>query len=174
MKELCEAAVTLSDNTAANLLIASLGGTAGVTAFARSMGDDKTRLDRIEPAMSECVPGDMRDTSTPRAMLRILQRLALGDTLSQASRKQIVDWLLRCKTGDHRLRAGLPPDWKIGDKTGSGDHGTTNDLAIAWPSKQAPILVSVYLTGSRQDSAKRDAVVASVGELISTLVHGSK
>lgn len=161
--DLCEAAITLSDNTAANLLLKTIGGPAGVTAFARSLGDNMTRLDRTEPTLNAAIPGDPRDTSTPMWMLRDLQKLALGSMLSPASRKRLVAWLLACKTGKGKLRAGLPSGWKVGDKTGSGDRGTSNDLAIAWPGEHGPVLLAVYLTGTTVDRKQQDAAIAAVG-----------
>ncbi len=170
IRELCAAAVTLSDNTAANLLLASIGGPAGLTAFARTLGDDMTRLDRIEPDLNEALPGDPRDTSTPRAMVSDLRALVLGNALSPSSRAQLAEWLIQNKTGDHRLRAGLPAGWKVGDKTGSGPRGTTNDVAIIWPPQRAPVLVSVYLTGATLDDDQRDRMVAAVGREIPATV----
>ena len=110
LAELCEAAMTASDNTAGNLLLANLGGPAGLTAYARSLGDTVTRLDRIEPELNEALPGDPRDTTTPAAMLANLHTLALANALSAKSRDQLVQWLVGNKTGDTRLRAGLPAD----------------------------------------------------------------
>jgi beta-lactamase class A len=130
IKELCAAAIMLSDNTAGNLLLNCIGGPAGLTAFARTLGDEATRLDRIEPELNESLPGDPRDTSTPANMLSDLRELVLGNILSASSRSQLTEWLVHDKTGDRCLRAGLPADWKVGDKTGSGRRGTTNDLAI--------------------------------------------
>ncbi len=163
IRELCEAAMTVSDNTAANLLLSSLGGPAGVTEFARTLGDDKTRLDRIEPALNEALPGDPRDTSTPAAMLSDLRVLVLGDALRRSSRELLTQWLIQNRTGDSRLRAGLPAGWKVGDKTGSGERGTTNDLAIVWPPRHSPVLISVYLTGATVDDAGRNQLIAAVG-----------
>lgn len=172
MGELCEAAVTLSDNTAANLMLASGGGPAGFTAFARSIGDEWTRLDRIEPALNEATPGDPRDTTTPAAMLRDLQAVLLGDVLSPASREQLIAWLVATRTGDARLRAGLP-GWRVGDKTGTGAHAVTNDVAIAWPPGGAPWLVTAYYTGADTASqAERDAVIADVGRIVAGLAPG--
>lgn len=164
---LCEAAITLSDNTAANLLLKTIGGPAGVTAFARSLGDDVTRLDRTEPTLNTATPGDPRDTSTPMWMLRDLQKLALGKVLAPATRERLVGWMLACKTGEGKLRAGLPAGWKIGDKTGSGQRGTENDLAIVWPlGRRSPVLVAVYLTGTTVDRERQDAVIADVGKVV--------
>jgi beta-lactamase class A len=167
---LCEAAITLSDNTAANLLLNTIGGPAGVTAFARKLGDGITRLDRSEPTLNEALPDDPRDTSTPLAMLTDLRKLAIRDMLAPASRARLVGWLVANQTGDQRLRAGLPKGWKIGDKTGSGDHGTTNDLAIAWPDERAPVLVSVYLTGANGDDDAGNATIAAVGKHVVDVV----
>ena len=166
IKELCSAAITLSDNAAANLLLASIGGPPGLTAFARTLGDDVTRLDRIEPELNESLPGDPRDTSTPDNMLSDLHELVLGNALSLSSRSRLTDWLVQNKTGDKRLKAGVPPGWKIGDKTGSGARGTTNDLAILWPPQRGPILVAVYLTDTTADDYHRDGTIAAVGAAV--------
>jgi beta-lactamase class A len=171
IRELCAAAMTLSDNTAANLLLASIGGPSAVTAFARTLGDDITRLDRIEPDLNEAFPGDPRDTSTPIAMLSNLRALTVGNALSAASRDQLTDWLLQNQTGDKRLRAGLPVEWKVGDKTGSGERGTTNDLAIVWPPQHDPVFVSVYLTGATGDGDQRNSTIAAVGSEVANVVR---
>ena len=164
--ELCEAALTRSDNTAANLLLESIGGPPAVTAFARSIGDPVTRLDRNETTLNEAIKGDPRDTTTPAAMLANMRELLLGERLSAASREQLITWLAANKTGDARLRAGLPKDWRVGDKTGTGDRGTANDIAIVWPTGRAPLLITTYLTGATQASAaQRDAAIAKVGAL---------
>jgi beta-lactamase class A len=166
LRELCAAAITYSDNTAANLLLSVIGGPAGLTRFARSLGDDVTRLDRIEPGLNEALPRDPRDTTTPTAMLKDVYSLAFGGSLSAISRDQLKQWLLGNKTGDERLRAGVPKGWRVGDKTGSGERGTTNDVGILWPPGQAPVIVSVYLTGSTASSNDRDAAIAAVGRMI--------
>lgn len=165
--ELCKAAVTLSDNGAANLLLESLGGPAALTAWLRTTGDTVTRLDRNEPTLNEGTPGDPRDTTTPTAMLETLQRLLLGDVLKPTSREQLRDWLLANQTGDARLRAGVPKDWKVGDKTGTGPKatGTSNDVAILYPPGRAPLLVTAYLTRSTVSAEQRDKVLAEVGRL---------
>jgi beta-lactamase class A len=168
LAELCEAAMTVSDNTAGNLLLASLGGPAGLTAYARSLGDTMTRLDRIEPELNEALPGDERDTTTPAAMLADLHTLALADALSAKSRDQLVQWLVGNKTGDTRLRAGLPAGWHAGDKTGAGDNGTANDVGIIWPPERAPVLVSVYLTGTSVTGERRNASIAAVGRAVAS------
>jgi beta-lactamase class A len=166
LAELCEAAITLSDNTAGNLLLASLGGPQGFTDFARTLGDTMTRLDRIETALNEAMPGDPRDTTTPAAMLANIRALVLGDALTEPSRGQLKTWMLANKTGGGRLRAGLPGDWAVGDKTGSGDFGTTNDVGVIWPPARAPIVVTIYFTETKAALEQRIAVLASVGRAI--------
>jgi len=163
--EICEAAVTLSDNTAGNLMLASFGGPAALTDYARSLGDGLTRLDRVETQLNEAAPGDPRDTTTPNAMLGDMQRLLVGDALSVDSRQHLAGWLLASKTGAKRVRAGLPSDWRVGDKTASGNNGTANDIAIAWPPGRAPILVAVYFTGSTIADDARSAVIADAGRI---------
>lgn len=165
--ELCRAAITVSDNTAANLLLANLGGPQAITAYARSLGDTLTRLDRNEPSLNEAVAGDLRDTTTPAAMLSNLRKLVTGKVLTPGSREHLVDWLIGNKTGDTRLRAGLPRDWRVGDKTGSGERGTANDIAVIWPTpNRPPVFVAAYLTGSPADGDHRSATLAAVGRAV--------
>ena len=163
---LCAAAIDWSDNTAANLVLQAIGGPAGFTQFARSLGDKVTRLDRNEPSLNEATPGDPRDTTSPRAMAEDMRRVLLGDTLSEASRRQLKSWLADDKVGDKRLRAGLPSSWRIGDKTGSGDHGTANTIAIIRPPDQAPIIATVYYTESFAPMDARNAIHKEIGGLI--------
>jgi beta-lactamase class A len=166
LAQLCEAAITLSDNTAANLMLRSLGGLEPFNKFVRSLGDNTTRLDRFETELNTSIPGDPRDTTTPTAMTGNLQKILLGDALSAASRRQITAWMLANKTGDRRVRAGMQAGWKVGDKTGSGDYGTTNTVAIIWPPQGAPLLASIYLTETKAPEEQRNAVLAEVGKLI--------
>jgi beta-lactamase class A len=168
--ELCEAAITVSDNPAANLLLHSFGGPQALTAYARSLGDTATRLDRTEPHLNQATPGDPRDTTTPAAMLRTLQQVVLGDALSPASRAQLTRWLLDCKTGDRKLRALLPAGWRVADKTGSGGHGSSNDIAVLWPPGRSPVLVTSYLTETTAAQEVRDQALAEVGQLVAALV----
>ncbi|WP_348765674.1 class A beta-lactamase [uncultured Salinisphaera sp.] len=163
---ICRAAITLSDNTAGNLMLESLGGPEALTAFMRSLGDDVTRLDRYETALNEYIPGNPHDSTTPRAMVALMQKLLLGDRLTSASRDQLIAWLEANETGDNRLRAGLGEGWRIGDKTGSGGNNTGNDIAIARPHGAAPVLIATYYTGSDASNAQRDRVLAEVGAAV--------
>jgi beta-lactamase class A len=172
LAEICEAAMTMSDNTAGNLILAALGGPAGFTAYARSLGDSVSRLDRIEPELNEALPGDPRDTTTPLAMLGNVQKLVLGNALSATSKEQLTKWMLGNKTGDTRLRAQLPAGWRTGDKTGAGDRGTNNDVGVLWPPEAKPIVVTAYLTGTSAPADKRNATLAAVGRAIA--VGGSR
>ncbi|MBA2399103.1 MAG: class A beta-lactamase [Bradyrhizobium sp.] len=173
LAEICDAAMTRSDNTAGNLLLAAIGEPAGLTAFARGLGDQFTRLDRNEPSLNQAMPDDPRDTTTPNAMASNLQALILGATaLSAASREQLTAWLIANKTGDSRLRAGFAKDWRIGDKTGAGERGTTNDVAVVWPPGSAPIVIAVYLTGASVSTAQQNATIASVARAIAARTSG--
>lgn len=163
---LCAAAIEVSDNVAANLLLNAIGGPAALTAFARSLGDEKTRLDRTEPALNSAIPDDPRDTTTPAVILDDLQCLLLGGQLSPRSARQLEAWMAASVTGAGRLRAGVPADWPVAHKTGTGEHGTTNDVALVRPPGRPPILVSAYLTGSDLAAADRDAVLAEVARIV--------
>jgi beta-lactamase class A len=164
--QLCSAALVVSDNTAANLLLAAVGGPPAVTRFTRGLGDALTRLDRTEPALNEALPGDPRDTTTPRAMVADWRALLQGAVLASSSRTFLNDGLTRCETGTARIRAGIPKGWQAGDKTGSGSRGTSNDVAVLRPPHRAPIYVAAYLTGATVDADARDATLASVGRIV--------
>lgn len=163
---LCEAAIQYSDNSAANLLMKLIGGPSAVTAYARSIGDDAFRLDRWETELNTALPGDPRDTTTPAAMAASLRVLTLGDALPAAQRAQLVAWLRGNKVGDKRIRAGVPAGWAVGDKTGTGDYGTTNDAGVIWPTSRAPIVLAVYYTQTRADARAKDDVIASVARIV--------
>ncbi|HTX49755.1 MAG TPA: class A beta-lactamase [Caulobacteraceae bacterium] len=165
LADLCAAAVEYSDNTAANLVLAAIGGPAGWTGFVRSLGDASSRLDRTEPALNTAIPGDPRDTTTPLAMLTDLKLAALGKVLSASSRDRLVGWMVDCQTGKSRLRAGLPAAWRVADKTGTGAHGMANDIAVAW-TPSGPIVIACYLSAERATDAERDAAHAEVGRIV--------
>lgn len=169
LADLCEAAVTVSDNTAANLLLEALGGPAAFTAFVRTLGDASTRLDRMEPDLNEAMPGDPRDTTTPAAMARDMLGLSTGTALSAASRERLNGWLIACTTGTAKLRAGLPADWHAGDKTGSGSHGTSNDVAVIWPPGRPPLVIASYLTQTPGDDGRRNGIHAAVARAVAAL-----
>ena len=164
--ELCDAIVTMSDNTAANLLLDTIGGPPAFTAFMRRLGDTVTRLDRNEPSLNEAIPGDPRDTTTPAAMLGNLREVMFGEILSRSSRAQWLAWGVGNRTGDARLRAGVPIGWRVADKTGTGERGTTNDIGALWPPDREPILVTAYLTQTEAPAAERDAAIAQVARAV--------
>ncbi|WP_433932672.1 class A beta-lactamase [Sorangium cellulosum] len=167
VEELCAAAVETSDNTAANLLLAQIGGPAGLTAYLRSLGDQVTRLDRDEPTMSANLPGDPRDTTTPDAMTDTYRAILVGDrALRQASRARLTAWMVRSTTGLARLRAGLPGDWVVGDKTGTGANGAANDVAVAWPPSRAPIVIACFVDAPAASAEARNAAHAEVARLV--------
>lgn len=161
VNEMCAATMQYSDNAAANLLLKVLGGPAAVTAFARRIGDTTFRLDRTEPELNTAIPGDPRDTTTPAAMSDTVQRLALGDALGAPQREQMREWLLGNTTSTERFLAGVPAGWRVGDKTGAGSYGTTNDVGVLWPPSGAPLVLSVYLTFPDKEAKGRNDVVAS-------------
>jgi beta-lactamase class A len=165
---LLQAVVEVSDNTAANLLLAQIGGPAGYTQYLRSLGDSSTRLDRNELTLNSNLPGDPRDTTTPAAMLQNLRSVLTGNALSSPAREQLLGWMRSCRTGRDRLRAYIPAGWRAGDKTGTGDNGAVNDLAIFWPPRRAPILVACYLSGSTRTTQQLSGVQARIGAVVSS------
>ena len=157
--ELCAAALQYSDNTAANLLLRLIGGPRALTRFARATGNDSFRLDRWETALNAAIPGDARDTATPEAMARSLRNFTLGNALSPTSRAQFIEWLTGNTTGDKRIRAAVPATWRVGDKTGSGDYGSANDIAVIFPPNRAPIVLAIYTTHKVADAKRSDELI---------------
>ncbi|MDE2420353.1 MAG: class A beta-lactamase [Gammaproteobacteria bacterium] len=163
---LCAAALQYSDNTAANLLLKTIGGPAGLTRYIHTLGDHTTRLDRNEPTLNTNIAHDVRDTTTPASMLKLMQVVLVGKVLSPNSKAQLANWLMGNTTGDAKLRAGLNPMWKVGDKTGSGANGASNDVAIVWPESHQPFLVTVYYTDSTISVEQQSRVIAQVGTIV--------
>jgi beta-lactamase class A len=166
LANLCAAAIEKSDNTAGNLLLRTIGGPLGLTSFLRALGDKTTRLDRMEPDLNTAIPGDERDTTTPAAMRDDLVRLLTKDVLSPASRRQLETWLAGSKTGAQMIRAGVPATWRVGDKTGRGGNGATNDVAVLRPPNRPPIFLAIYSVGSAAAASERTATVAEVARVV--------
>lgn len=167
--DLCAAAIEVSDNTAANLLLAQIGGPAGLTRFIRSTGNTVTRLDRIEPDLNSALPDDPRDTTSPAAMVDSMERLLVGNALTATSRARLVEWLERSTTGKKRLRAGFPAGWRAGDKTGTGARGAVGDVGIFWPPNKlnkAPMLVAAYIMEGNASAGERELTIAAVGRIV--------
>lgn len=164
--ELCASAIQYSDNTSANLLMKILGGPSAVTTFARSVGSSEFQIDRWEPEMNTAIPGDLRDTATPASIAQGLQSLVLGDGLPNLRRKQLKEWLIGNTTGAKRIRAAAPAAWQVGDKTGSGDYGTANDIAVLWPPEGKPIILVVYQTHQQADAMRSDELIVNAARIV--------
>jgi beta-lactamase class A len=171
--DLAEAAQKTSDNVAANLLIKHLGGPAAITAIFRSWGDDVTRLDRYDPDLNNVPPGEARDTTTPHAFARSMANVLTDERiLKPASRDILLQWMVDTNTGMRRIRGGLPPSWKSGDKTGTANsanfNNKTNDVAIFWPPERPPVIVTAFYEADGKYEVTRDAdqaVLADVGRI---------
>lgn len=162
----CEAIVSYSDNTAANLLLERIGGPAALTAYFRQLGDEVSRLDRYELELNENAAGDPRDTTTPRAMAGTLRRLLLDDALGVSSRDLLTAWMVDEQNGKARVRAGVPATWRVANKPGTSNNGATNDIAVAWPPGGAPIVIAVFVNAPAADGAARQRAIADVARLV--------
>ncbi|RLK58044.1 beta-lactamase class A [Actinokineospora cianjurensis] len=165
-RELCDAAVRYSDNAAGNLLLRRIGGPAGLKAGLAALGDQVTSADRYEPDLSSAIPGDPRDTSTPRAMATNLRQFAVGSALSEEDQMLLNDWLRNNTTGKDVIRAGVPRDWTVGDKTGSADYGGRNDIAVLWPPGRDPIVIAVLTSRDKEGAERSDALVADTARVV--------
>lgn len=168
--ELCEATMSMSDNSAANFILEAIGGPQALTQFLRSIGDEVTRLDRWETDLNEALPGDERDTTTPNAMAMTLEQLVLGETLSLESRQKLENWLKGNEVGDDLLRAGVPDDWEIGDRTGAGGYGSRSIAAVMWPPQREPAIATIYITETEASFDDRNAAIAEIGAAIAEAV----
>ncbi len=166
LREACAASVSWSDNTAANIVTDAIGGTQAFTAFMRDIGDPHTRLDRKEPEMNEATPNDLRDTTTPIAIVESLRRIILGDVLGQESRALLTDWMRNDKVADALLRASLPGTWSIADKSGAGGHGSRSIVAVIWPKDRDPVVVGIYITQTVAPMVDSNAAIARVGKVL--------
>ncbi|GAA3788219.1 class A beta-lactamase [Streptomyces phyllanthi] len=167
LRELCDAAVRYSDNTAANLLYDKLGGPKALEAELRRLGDKVSRMDRIEPELSKWVPGEKRDTTTPRALAKDLRAYVLGDVLGKRERAQLTKWLKTNMTGDELIRAGVPEGWVVGDKTGSGFYyGARNDIAVVWPPDSAPIVMAILTNRGEEDDTYDNKLLAEAASVV--------
>jgi beta-lactamase class A len=166
VRDLCGAAVAFSDNAAANILLKAMGGPEAFTNFMRSIGDQTTRLDRVEPELNGNAPGDERDTTTPHAMVESLLKIFTQGVLSLGSRALLIDWMIAAKTGLDRVRKGLPKAWQSGDKTGTGQNGAVNDVVLTWPPQRRPVLIAVYMSESTLDMPQLAAAHAEIGAIV--------
>jgi beta-lactamase class A len=164
--DMCAAMVELSDNTCANLLLARVGGPSALTAFWRSSGDTVTRLNHNEPELNRSPPGNPNDTTTPLAMAGNLRRFLLGEVLSPDSRQRLTGWMVNCKTGDNRLRVGLPKDWKVADKTGSSGKDAAGDIAVVWPRPGRTVLIAAYVQGGSPSGPQFTALFGEIGRMV--------
>lgn len=162
LAELCQAALQHSDNTAGNWLLRTIGGPSAVTDFARTIGDDRTRLDRWETELNSAVPGDPRDTGTPRALAAGYERLLTGSALAPAQRAQLERWMRGNQTSS--MRAGLPPRWTSADKTGGGDYGSTNDIGIGFGPGGRRAVLSI-MTRSQADDPNAESLRPLIAEV---------
>lgn len=167
LAELCDATIRYSDNAAANLIFEELGGPKALDAILEKMGDNATRMDRPEPYLSRWVPGETRDTTTPRAFAKDLRAYVLGDVLGKGERTQLTKWLRTNKTGDALIRAGVPKDWVVGDKTGTGSYyGARNDIAVVWPPDRAPIVMAILSHRGKKDAEPDDRLIAEAASVV--------
>ena len=170
---LCAAALQVSDNTACNLLLDRIKGPAAVNAFARRIGDTAFRLDRRETELNAALPGDPRDTTTPRAMARSLEALLLEEALAPDARRRLLDWMFANTTGKERIQAGFPADWRVADKTGTGAYGTTNDVGIVFPPQGQSVVVAIYYTTTRPDADSDSKTVAGAAAVVARALGGA-
>lgn len=166
IEEICNAAIRFSDNTAGNLLFDHIGGPNGFKSALNQLGDNVTQPARIEPDLNEAIPGDIRDTSTPRQLAIDLQAYTIGNILTDDKKKILIDWMTGNATGNKLIRAGAPKDWVVADKSGSGSYGTRNDIALVMPPNKKPIIIAILSTHDTKEAKYDDKVIAQAAKIV--------
>ncbi len=166
IEELCDAALKYSDNAAMNLLMKELGGPTAVNDSINSNGQYIFQINRWEPELNSALPGDKRDTVTPKSMMFLLKNYLFSNVLGASEQNQLLTWMIENTTGDNRIRSGVPKGWKVADKTGTGSYGTTNDIGVLFPPHHKPIIVAIYFTQNDKNAKPRDDIIASTTHII--------
>ncbi|WP_331774580.1 class A beta-lactamase [Sulfurospirillum sp. 1612] len=169
LKQACSAMMTMSDNTAANIVLKKIGGPKALTLFMQTIGDNTTQLDRMEPDLNEALEGDVRDTTTPHAITQSLHLLLFGDVLSDSSKAQLKKWMMENKVANSLFRSVLPNNWVIADRSGAGGYGSRGITAIVWPKTHKPLIIAVYLTQTKASFDQRNKAIAQIGREIFAL-----
>ncbi|PFR46767.1 class A beta-lactamase [Bacillus cereus] len=164
--QIAEAAVRYSDNTAGNILFHQIGGPKGYENALRQMGDRVTMSDRFETELNEAIPGDIRDTSTAKTIATNLKAFTVGNALPAEKREILTEWMKGNATGDKLIRAGVPTDWVVADKSGAGSYGTRNDIAIVWPPNRAPIIIAILSSKDEKGATYDNQLIAEAAEVV--------
>ncbi|MGY3312536.1 beta-lactamase class A [Peribacillus simplex] len=172
--KIAEAAMQYSDNTAGNLLFKELGGPDGFEKALRESGDTITMADRIEPDLNEAIPGESRDTSTPKALATTLEVFGISEYLPADKQEIFTNWLKGNTTGDSLIRAGVPESWEVGDKSGAGGYGTRNDIAIVWPPNREPIIIAIMSSRNEENASFNDKLIAKAAKVIAQAYSNNK
>lgn len=173
LNDACAATMHTSDNTAANIIISAVAGTDGITDFVRRIGDDVTRLDRFEPELNEALLGDIRDTTTPNAITKTLNRLLFGSVLSKPSQQQLKEWMVNNQVTGNLLRSVLPEGWEIADRSGAGGFGARSITAVVWGETQSPLIISIYIAQTEASFSERDEAIVKIGRSIFNSYHSN-
>ncbi|WP_286235148.1 class A beta-lactamase [Thalassotalea sediminis] len=171
LKQACSATMTMSDNTAANIILDGINGPAALTAFLRSIGDDVSRLDRIEPELNNVDKGELRDTTTPKAMAMLLHKILFGDVLTPSSKALLKQWMINNKVTGALLRSVLPQHWSIADRSGSGAYGSRAIAAVVWSETRTPLIITIYLTQTEATLKEQNKAIATIGKTIFSTYH---
>lgn len=131
-------------------------------------------MDRRETELNEGALGDQRDTTTPAAMAVTLQKLVLGSALSAGSRAQLTQWLIDNEVGGPLLRAGIPNDWRVGDRTGAGGNGTRGVVAVLWPPHRSPLIAVIYITQTKASISERNTAIAGIGKALAETISTAR
>ncbi len=133
-RALIDAMMIKSDNRATDLLIANLGGPAKIDQYLRQHNISGIRVDRniAQLLAAKRDLWDVRDSSTPRAMVELLRKIDKGELLRPSSRAYLLDVMARCQTGKNRMRYLLPAG-AVQHKTGTLNNYTSDVGFITLP-----------------------------------------
>jgi beta-lactamase class A len=170
-RALIDMMITRSNNQATDALLAVVGGPAKVNDWARRAGiqnfnltRDIATLVRDDGEFNPAAHIDVRDSATPRDMVRLLSGIYQGQWLSASSRAVIIDAMERCRTGTRRIPALMPADVRVAHKTGSLNN-TSSDIGIITMPDGRAVALAIYVTG-QGTRLNREGRIANIARAI--------
>ncbi|MDQ7131232.1 BlaZ-like penicillin-hydrolyzing class A beta-lactamase [Mammaliicoccus sciuri] len=168
IKKLIEATMLYSDNTANNMIIDELGGYKEVNKRLKSLDDKTTKPSRMEPELNNYNPKSNRDTSTPQAFGKTLNKLIKDGRLSKENKAFLIDLMINNKSGDTLIKKGAPKNFKVADKSGQATtYASRNDVAFVYPKGESKPIVLVIFTNKESKTDKpNDKVVSEIAKVV--------
>lgn len=168
IKKLIEATMLYSDNTANNMIIEELGGYKEVNKRLKSLDDKTTKPSRMEPELNNFDPKSNKDTSTPKAFGKTLNKLINDGRLSKENKAFLIDLMINNKSGDTLIKKGAPKNFKVADKSGQAiTYASRNDVAFVYPKGESkPIVLVIFTNKEGKTDKPNDKVISETAKVV--------